>query len=176
MIILYTAPADAPSVIAHAVNSTTLWVMWKPPLIPNGVLIRYWLYVNFKNGSELSVTEVGAQSSSYYVVNLYPQQHIIVSMSADTAVGRGPHSLGITVTTLEQEPNTAETLKNRSTAVTPDQDSSTVLTPENVLQNHQKDNTLPIAAGMSVPTALLIVLCAVITLYVWRKVKRCDTA
>ena len=127
----------------------------------NGVITGYRLYVNFNNGSQIVSTKIGARSSSYNIVNLHPHQHITISMSAQTAVGEGPHSLGINVITFGQET---------------DQESITTTAPENIKTNNQNDNYFPIIAGVVVPLALVIcvVIVAIIAVCGWRKIKRCS--
>ena len=128
--------------------------------MPNGMITGYQLYVNFNNGSGIVSTKFSARSSSYYIVNLHPHQHITISMSAQTAVGEGPHSLGITVITPEEKPTTVATAA-----------------PESKKSNNQNDNSLPIIAGV-VPLALVLLICivfaAIIAVCGWRKIRRCS--
>ena len=122
--------------------------------MPNGMITGYQLYVNFNNGSGIVSTKFSARSSSYYIVNLHPHQHITISMSAQTAVGEGPHSLRITVITPEEKPTTVATAAPES-----------------------NDNSLPIIAGV-VPLALVLLICimfaAIIAVCGWRKIRRCS--
>ena len=126
----------------------------------NGVITGYRIYVNFNNGSRIVSTEIGTRSSSYNIVNLHPHQNITISMSAKTAVGEGPNSLGINVITVGQET---------------DQESTTTSAPENIKTNNQNDNSFSIIAGV-VPLALVICVVLVVIFAVcgWRKIKRCS--
>ena len=160
IICVYIAPGDAPNVTAEAIGSSIL-VTWKHPLMPNGMITGYQLYVNFNNGSGIVSTKFSARSSSYYIVNLHPHQHTTISMSAQTAVGEGPHSLGITVITPEQEEPT----------------TVTTAALESKKSNNQNYNSLPIIAGV-VPLALVLLICIVFATIVavcsWRKIRRCS--
>ena len=68
--------------------------MWGPPLLPDGVIISYQLYINYFNGST-ETRELGI--ATYYVLNnLMPNQWIGIELSASTKVGEGPRSLMVT--------------------------------------------------------------------------------
>ena len=95
------APGDAPNVTAASISSKTIVVRWKPPLIPNGVLTGYRVYVTYHNGSERDIRDVSTQNTSYYVQNLSPHQLITIAMSARTQIGEGPLSPQVSVRTSE---------------------------------------------------------------------------
>lgn len=95
------APGDAPNITAASLSSKTIVVSWKPPLIPNGVLTGYQLYVMYHNGSEMDVRYVSTQNTSFYIQNLSPDQLITVAMSAWTRVGEGPLSPNVSIRTSE---------------------------------------------------------------------------
>ena len=87
------APDDSPvNVRVSVINSSSLQIQWEPPLIPNGIITHYTLYINYTNGSEISTKTVGSQLILYLLEDLKPHQQVGISMSATTSGGEGPHS------------------------------------------------------------------------------------
>ena len=75
-------------------------VEWRPPRVPNGIIIRYTLYVGFEDGS-VDVFYVYGESTTYNITNLRPYQIISVEISASTSVGEGPRSSSVEVHTAQ---------------------------------------------------------------------------
>ena len=75
-------------------------VEWSPPRVPNGIIIRYTLYVSFEDGS-VDVFYVDGESTLYNITNLLPYQIIDVQISASTSVGEGPRSSSVEVQTAQ---------------------------------------------------------------------------
>ena len=78
----------------------TVSVEWSPPRVPNGIIVRYTLYVRFEDGS-VDVFYASGESTSYNITNLLPYQIINVQISASTSVGQGPCSSEIEVQTAQ---------------------------------------------------------------------------
>ena len=90
--VFVTVPRDAPNYVQVRTNgSASVIISWVPPILPDGVIISYQLYVNYFNGSTETRT-LGIET--YYVLNnLMPNQWIGIELSAATKVGEGPRSL-----------------------------------------------------------------------------------
>ena len=87
------APNDSPvNVTVSVVNSSSLQIQWEPPLIPNGIITHYTMYINYTNGSEISIRTVDSQLILYHLEGLTPYQLVGVSLSAATSGGEGPQS------------------------------------------------------------------------------------
>ena len=87
------APNDAPFNISVIINDAfSLLIQWEPPLIPNGIITHYTLYINYTNGSEISTRTVDSQFTLYLLDRLSPYQEVGVSISATTGGGEGPQS------------------------------------------------------------------------------------
>ena len=80
------------NVTVSTVNSSSLLIQWEPPLIPNGIITYYTLYINYTNGSEISTRTVDGQFTIYLLEELTPYQQVGVSISATTGGGEGPQS------------------------------------------------------------------------------------
>ena len=80
------------NVTVSTVNSSSLLIQWEPPLIPNGIITHYTLYINYTNGSEISTRTVDSQFTLYLLEELTPYQQVGVSISATTGGGEGPQS------------------------------------------------------------------------------------
>ena len=94
-----SAPGDAPrSVSVITLNTTAIHVQWDPPLIPNGVIISYNIYIDGVLLLNISTTS-GAQNIS--IAGFSPYQTVSVNLSANTKVGEGPLSMSQNVTTHE---------------------------------------------------------------------------
>ena len=63
-----------------------------PPLIPNGIITHYTLYVNYSNGSEISTRTIDSNFIVYLLEGLLPYQQVGISISATTGGGEGPKS------------------------------------------------------------------------------------
>ena len=95
----YSVPADAPEYLAvDSLNSTAIHVEWSPPLIPNGVIIFYTIYINDAPVLNITATD-GTQNAS--VGGLSPNQMVHVSVSASTSIGEGPLTVPQSVVTHE---------------------------------------------------------------------------
>ena len=96
------APNDSPAnVTVSVVNSSSLLIQWEPPLIPNGIITHYTLYINYTNGSEISTRTVDSQFTLYLLEGLTAYQEVGVSISGTTSGGEGPQSHYIYNTTEE---------------------------------------------------------------------------
>ena len=67
-------------------------MQWDPPLIPNGIITHYTLYINYTNGSDISTRSVDSQYIVYHLEELKPYQQVGISISATTSGGEGPQS------------------------------------------------------------------------------------
>ena len=98
---LTLAPGSPPNSIDILKDSPfNLTVTWAEPEAPNGVIIRYTLYIDYKNGSIIPINFNGSVMS-YVIDGLYPYQLVGVSLSASTSVGEGPISTTENVTTAQ---------------------------------------------------------------------------
>ena len=87
--VLDDSPVNVSVVVSDAFS---LLIQWEPPLIPNGIITHYTLYINYTNGSEISTRIVDSQFTLYLLEGLMPYQEVGVSISATTGGGEGPHS------------------------------------------------------------------------------------
>ncbi len=78
--------------------ATTLTLSWGPPAEPNGVIITYTLYVDYRNGT---TTNFLTPSAPFLLSPLRPYQTVSVQVSASTSVGEGPNTLSMEFTTVE---------------------------------------------------------------------------
>ena len=93
-------PYDSPNNVSIIVNDAFfLLIQWEPPLIPNGIITHYTLYINYTNGSEISTRTVDSQFTLYLLEGLTPYQDVEVSISATTGGGEGPQSNNVYSTT-----------------------------------------------------------------------------
>ena len=90
---MYSAePEDVPlHIIVAGINASALQINWKPPLVPNGIIISYTIYVRYDNGSRDEIY-VNGSSRMYVLDNLSPHQLVHVQMSASTIAGEGSTS------------------------------------------------------------------------------------
>ena len=98
-IFLLIAPDTPLNVYVMIVGESSLLIQWEPPLIPNGIITHYTLYVNYTNGSEISTGTVDGQFTLYLLEGLTLYQQVGVSVSATTGGGEGPQSCYIYNTT-----------------------------------------------------------------------------
>lgn len=92
-ILNHAVPEDSPTNIKVIGNNpSSVTISWIPPSIPNGIITNYNLYLNYNDGSEVSVVESAAPSTNYIVTSLEPYQLISVAISASTIAGEGPLS------------------------------------------------------------------------------------
>ena len=61
-------------------------------MTPNGVIIRYTLYIGYESGA-IDVLNTDGQSTMYNVTNLLPYQLISIELTASTRIGEGPSSV-----------------------------------------------------------------------------------
>ena len=64
---------------------------WSTPDLPNGVIIRYTLYVDYKNGTTVGLP-FDSSITDFVITGLSPYQLVGVFLSASTNVGIGPNS------------------------------------------------------------------------------------
>ena len=70
---------------------------WSIPDSPNGIITRYTLYVDYKNGTTGSTRGIvgyllDPSITSYVITGLTPYQLVGVFLSASTSIGMGPNS------------------------------------------------------------------------------------
>ncbi|XP_064396201.1 uncharacterized protein LOC135343155 [Halichondria panicea] len=87
----------APTAISMA---TTLTLSWDPPAEPNGVIITYTLYVDYRNGT-ITKSTTSPERLTFSIYILSPYQTVSVQVSASTSVGEGPPSNPSRFTTAE---------------------------------------------------------------------------
>ena len=74
-------------------------VYWSPPLIPNGVITRYNLYIGYETQSGvIDRFTTDGQSTSYNISNLLPYQQISIEVAASIHIGEGLSSINETRT------------------------------------------------------------------------------
>ena len=84
----FIVPSDSPQNITAINTEKSMIVMkWDPPLMPNGPIIHYTLYMNFSSSSQI-ITVPGTQHGHCLIGNLL----VSLQISASTAVGEGPVS------------------------------------------------------------------------------------
>ena len=86
------APGSSPVNVSMTATYYSFLIQWEPPLIPNGIITHYTLYINYTNGSEISTRTVDSQFTLYLLEGLLPYQEVGVSISATTGGGEGPQS------------------------------------------------------------------------------------
>ncbi len=79
-------------------TATTLTLSWDTPAEPNGVIITYTLYVDYRNGT---ITNFPTPSAPFLLSPLRPYQTVSAQVSASTSVGEGPRTFSIEFTTAE---------------------------------------------------------------------------
>ena len=93
-----SAPADEPQdVTVNSLNCTAILIQWNPPLIPNGIILFYAIYIN--NNITFNISAVN--QNSFMFGGLSPYQLLNVRLSASTKVGEGPLTESQSVTTDE---------------------------------------------------------------------------
>ena len=93
-----SAPADEPQdVTVNSLNCTAILIQWNPPLIPNGIILFYAIYINNNITFDISA----ANQNSFMFGGLSPYQLLNVRLSASTKVGEGPLTESQSVTTDE---------------------------------------------------------------------------
>ena len=70
-------------------SSYSLIVKWLPPEVPNGIIIHYYFYINYTNGT-FEKRKVGVGHSFYLLEDLNPHQVVGIKISASTIGGEGP--------------------------------------------------------------------------------------
>lgn len=87
----HTAPQDSPQGLAVVSSGAFfLQLSWSPPSQANGIITHYTLTVEFSNGSDPLVVEIGSDQLTFNVSGLSPYQMISVTLSASTTAGEGP--------------------------------------------------------------------------------------
>ena len=88
-----TVPSTPPNaVISSGLSSSAILLQWEPPLLPNGIINRYTLYINYTNNNEISTRSVDDQYTLYLLDGLNVNQEVGVSISSTTGGGEGPRS------------------------------------------------------------------------------------
>ena len=82
-------PAGPPvNVRVENASSYSVLVEWLPPEVPNGIITYYFIYINYKNGTE-DKRQVNAKCSLYQLEELKPYQKVGIRISASTIAGEG---------------------------------------------------------------------------------------
>ena len=84
------------------ITYTTVTLSWMPPIMPNGVLIRYDLEYK-EEGDEIFSRIIPFTSGlSHTITELTPSTTYQFRVAAVTIVGRGPYSINVTNSTLSK--------------------------------------------------------------------------
>jgi hypothetical protein len=103
-----STPADEPQdVTVNSLNCTAILIQWNPPLIPNGIILFYAIYIN--NNITFNISAVN--QNSFMFGGLSPYQLFNVRLSASTKVGEGPLTESQSVTTDESVPGAVDNLE-----------------------------------------------------------------
>ena len=97
-----TAPSSPPEdIYGEALNSTSIFIMWDPPVrqYRNGIITGY--FVNITTLSTREVFQVFTLDSNYTITLLNPFTMYNLIVAASTSVGIGPFSMVLTIQTLE---------------------------------------------------------------------------
>ncbi|XP_069618420.1 phosphatidylinositol phosphatase PTPRQ [Ranitomeya imitator] len=98
-------PDSAPeNIICRNVSSTEIVVSYSAPIIPNGIILYYTVYVTWLNGSVERVTDTAYLSLT--ITGLRKHTSYILKVSASTVKGEGVHSDAVNITTEEDAPST----------------------------------------------------------------------
>ena len=90
--LLYIAPDGPPlNVSVQNYSSYSLMVKWLPPEVPNGIIIHYYFYINYTNGT-YEKRQVGVGYAFYLLEDLKPHQVVGIKISGSTIGGEGPAS------------------------------------------------------------------------------------
>lgn len=97
--LLFIAPGGPPNAIDISFDSPfNVSVSWAIPEAANGIITRYTLYVDYKNGSVVPIN-LDPSVNDFVITGLTPYQSIGVSLSASTSIGMGPNSTVVSGTT-----------------------------------------------------------------------------
>ena len=99
----YAVPTASPdSIQSMIVNSTAVIITWLPPVFDdqNGIITAYIINVSLEDNDTLPL-EYTTSSLSVMLVELHPFSTYVVFVAAETGVGRGPFSRGLTISTPE---------------------------------------------------------------------------
>ena len=95
-----SGPDSPPSSVNILQDSPfNLTVTWSTPESPNGIIIHYTLYVEYKNGSNVTL-RLDPSQMQYVIAGLSPYETVSVNLSASTVIGMGPY-FNDTVTTAQ---------------------------------------------------------------------------
>ena len=104
MIIVYviTEPSAPQSLIASDITYTTISVSWRPPLMPNGIILRYDLEFKETNDPLFTRRFPSPTQRNYVITDLSPGTTYVFRIAAVTIVGHGPFTTNMTNTTLSK--------------------------------------------------------------------------
>ena len=101
LLVFPPVPGSPPDSIAFITSSPyNLTVDWSTPFVPNGVIIGYTMYIDFLNGTNITM-KFDSQTLTYTILGLVPYQSVDVQLSASTTLGEGPISDVSIVRTLQ---------------------------------------------------------------------------
>lgn len=87
------APSDIPNnVTVTAADLQSVLIQWIPPLIPNGIINHYNIYINYTNGTDIDSRNASSNATYYLLRQLKVYQLVGISVSATTGGGEGPMS------------------------------------------------------------------------------------
>ena len=90
--LLHAEPSAAPETMRiTSEDSNSISFTLTPPIIPNGVIIAYTLYITFDNGTSTVVVDRSG-TGILTLDGLSPYQLVMVQVSANTSIGEGPRS------------------------------------------------------------------------------------
>ena len=96
-------PGEPPAnVLVTGRTPSSVLITWIEPLMPNGVITSYNVYVNYSDGSPVAVLQASATLTNYTLTNLQPYQLVSVQVSASTTAGEGPRSEPVMGRSLEE--------------------------------------------------------------------------
>ncbi|XP_075198535.1 phosphatidylinositol phosphatase PTPRQ [Anomaloglossus baeobatrachus] len=99
------APDSPPeNIIYRNVSSTEIVVTYSAPVIPNGIILYYTVYVTWLNGTVERATDTSYLSLT--ITGLRKHTSYILKVSASTVKGEGVHSDAVNITTEEDAPST----------------------------------------------------------------------
>ena len=91
--VFLSAPESPPAnVTLDNGNAYSVLVHWSPPMIPNGIITHYTLYVCYGNGTAAANISLDGEATSHNITSLHPYQQITVKVTASTQIGEGPSS------------------------------------------------------------------------------------
>lgn len=87
---LLPVPGGPPTTFAILASSPyNAIISWTPPTVPNGIITHYTIYIDFGNGSTVTVYPQSADRQ-FNLTYLSPFQNVTARVTAFTMIGEGP--------------------------------------------------------------------------------------